>query len=167
MGSSTVDVIGRGQSPPHDLLLQSSATLSPPDRARSVVTRDGLCVLEGIRKDVDVRSKVWEGSVCDDVAPCRASMESDFILCHSIYWRLCPPPASMPRVLQYTKSDDIWENGTVVRYMARIIAVLMAASAIFAYRDQLIGKSPARVNSARRDGGEQSSKVESESRKNR
>lgn len=47
---------------------------------------------------------------------------------------------TLRRIQQYAMSDDIWENGTVVRYMARVMAFLLALSALYAFKEQLLGR---------------------------
>lgn len=47
-----------------------------------------------------------------------------------------PPPQDRPR----TAGDDIWENGTVVRNMARAIAFILAMMTLYACKEQLMGR---------------------------
>lgn len=47
-------------------------------------------------------------------------------------------PVLLPLSLHTTKfadSDDIWENGTVVRYLARAMAVILAVAGLYAWND--------------------------------
>lgn len=58
---------------------------------------------------------------------------------------LCYPPKPHPPSLtrsnrQAAMSDDIWENGTVVRYMARVVAALLAVMTLYAFKEQLLGR---------------------------
>lgn len=47
--------------------------------------------------------------------------------------------------LNYMNSDDIWENGTVVRYGARFIALGLVVAGIYAFRYELRGKTNPRA----------------------
>ncbi|CAM9209288.1 unnamed protein product [Choristocarpus tenellus] len=61
------------------------------------------------------------------------------------------PKAYIPKAKQYVEinKDDIWENGTVVRWMAKVIAIFLAFLGLYAFKDQIMGKEP-----PRRRGGE-------------
>ncbi|CAN0359423.1 unnamed protein product [Ascophyllum nodosum] len=45
-----------------------------------------------------------------------------------------------PQAKQFSKSDDIWENGTVVRYIARAMMVILAIAGFIAFKEQLLGR---------------------------
>lgn len=41
---------------------------------------------------------------------------------------------------QYAMSDNIWENGAVVRYLAQGIGLVLACAALYAFKEQLMGR---------------------------
>ncbi|CAM9711378.1 unnamed protein product [Ectocarpus sp. 13 AM-2016] len=53
-----------------------------------------------------------------------------------------PAPAKRPMAVE---SDDVWENGTVVRYLARIMALLLAAAGLYAWNDKDVRQKPDRT----------------------
>eukprot|EP00903_Cladosiphon_okamuranus_P010778 g10184.t1 len=50
-----------------------------------------------------------------------------------------------PKKKRAKDSTDIWENGTVVRYMARALCVLLAAGGLYAWYDPKEVKAPDRT----------------------
>lgn len=50
--------------------------------------------------------------------------------------RFLAPRVDVP---QHSQSEDIWENGTVVHYLAGAIAALLAMAMLYAAKEQLLG----------------------------
>ncbi|CAM9380924.1 unnamed protein product [Scytosiphon promiscuus] len=50
-----------------------------------------------------------------------------------------------PKKIRAEDSDDIWENGTVVRYIARGMALLLAMAGLYAWADKNVAEKPDRT----------------------
>lgn len=59
--------------------------------------------------------------------------------------RHAPPIVAEKNIKQAENSDDIWENGTAVRYLARGMALLLAMAGLYAYNDKKVVEKPDRT----------------------
>ncbi|CAN0296031.1 unnamed protein product [Hapterophycus canaliculatus] len=50
-----------------------------------------------------------------------------------------------PEKIRAENSEDIWENGTVVRYMARALALVLAMAGLYAWNDKTVAAKPDRT----------------------
>ena len=66
---------------------------------------------------------------------------------------------------KFVESDDIWENGTVVRYLARGLAFVLAMGGLYAWKDSKVVPKPDRTKFIRATPAAESSRAATISRK--